>query len=161
TDRHLRATLRLRLGESALARREAGFSAFGELAAGPIDGWARLTNQAPNLPRLERYDGIGRRTEAIVFHPDYHAIAPPLYRTGVMSGSAERGGETAQLVLFYLLGQDGEAGHCCPLACTAGLIKLVQRRGSEALKARFLPSLLDPNYDTHAHASQFLTEIQG
>src|SRR5262249_34506396 len=58
-------------------------------------------------------------------------------------------------------GQNGEAGHCCPLACTAGLIKLLQRRGSAELQARFLPRLLDADYDTHAHASQFLTEIQG
>jgi len=160
-DRHLHSTLRLRLGETTLARHEASFSAFGALAAGPIDGWARITNQAANLPRLERYDGIGRRTETIVFHPDYHAIGRAVYRTGVMSGYAEPGGESAQLVFFYLLGQDGEAGHCCPLACTAGLIKLIQRRGDKDLQARFLPALLDADYDTHAHGSQFLTEVQG
>jgi alkylation response protein AidB-like acyl-CoA dehydrogenase len=65
------------------------------------------------------------------------------------------------LALFYLSAQNGEAGHNCALACTAGLIKVLQAVGSEAQKERYLPLLLDPNYDANYKGAQYLTEVQG
>jgi alkylation response protein AidB-like acyl-CoA dehydrogenase len=65
------------------------------------------------------------------------------------------------LALFFLSSQNGEAGHNCPLACTAGLIKALQQAASPALQAAYLPRLLDPDYATNFSGAQFLTEIQG
>ena len=44
------------------------------------------------------------------------------------------------------------------MACTAGLIKILQRSGDPH---GWLPRLLDPDYDRHMHGAQFLTEVQG
>jgi alkylation response protein AidB-like acyl-CoA dehydrogenase len=65
------------------------------------------------------------------------------------------------LALFYLSSYNGEAGHNCPLACTAGVIKTLQFAAGEELKAKYLPRLLDENYGTRFHGAQFLTEVQG
>ena len=65
------------------------------------------------------------------------------------------------LALAYLIVHNGEAGHGCPVACTAGAIKLLQRVGSEEQRERYLPGLLDTDYSRRLHAAQFVTEVQG
>ena len=143
-------------------------AAFGTDVADRLDALARETNRDENLPRLSRFDGIGRRTEQIVFHPAYHTLGRAAYGTRAMARYAAPGNELETLLFTYLYAQNGEAGHACPLACTAGLIKILQadtRDNPEAawatLRARWLERLLDPDYDHHFHGSQFLTEIQG
>ena len=152
----------------------AAFVQFGAEVSGPIDGWARETNRDGALPQLRRFDALGNRREAIVFHPEYHQIGRTAYRTGLMGLYATPGRELETLVYTYLLGQNGEAGHTCPFACTAGLIKTVQAAARDATSgpvpagsasaeqaAAWLERLYDPDYDTHFHGSQFLTEVQG
>ncbi|TVQ91429.1 MAG: acyl-CoA dehydrogenase [Deltaproteobacteria bacterium] len=133
--------------------------AFAHEATHELDRLATETNRLEHLPRLRRYDGQGNRTEEVVFHPDYHEMGRRIYRTGIMSRYAEPGQEWVTLALTYLVAQNGEAGHTCPIACTAGLIKILQ--AAEDPPERWLERLLDPNYDTHFHGSQFLTEVQG
>lgn len=168
-DPHLRALLQ-RYDRSELA----GLHEFGGQVSGPIDAWARETNREGSLPQLRRYDALGFRTEAVIFHPDYHQIGRVAYRTGLMGLYAAPGRELDTLVYTYLLGQNGEAGHTCPFACTAGMIKSVQAGARDAaagpvpagsvtaeIAAAWLERLYDPSYDTHFHGSQFLTEVQG
>ncbi len=141
--------------ENASAER---LRAFGARVATDLDALAVETNRDENLPRLARYDGRGNRVEGVQFHPGYHDIGRAIYKTGLMGLYATPGREFETLALAYLAGQNGEAGHCCPLACTAGMIKILQASGgADDLLAR----LYDPDYDTHFHASQFLTEVQG
>lgn len=132
---------------------------FADRCAHELDDLAIETNRAACLPRLERFDGQGNRTEKITFHPAYHALGRAVYGTGAMSRYATPGQEWVTLALTYLYAQSGEAGHACPLACTAGLIKLLQRCPSAP--PAWLERLLDPDYDSHFHGSQFLTEVQG
>lgn len=132
--------------------------AFGAECATTLDTLVRENNLDENLPVLSRYDGQGRRTEGVNFHPSYHALGRAVYATGVMSRYAEPGQQFGTLALMYLYSQNGEAGHACPLACTAGMIRILQQAGGHEA---WLERLLDPNYDTHFHASQFLTEVQG
>lgn len=152
----------------------AGFERFGALVAGELDTFARETNRDEHLPRLRRYDDVGNRIEAVVFHPDYHQIGRAAYATGLMGLYRAPGRELETLVYAYLLGQNGEAGHTCPFACTAGMIRSLQAAANDAAHgevpagsvsgqqaAAWLERLHDPDYDTHAHASQFLTEVQG
>lgn len=160
-DHNLREVLDLRLGAERISHREADFDLFGESAATIIDEAAKEMQRVAAYPTLRRYDGIGIRVEQVEFHPNYHGIGQTLYATGVLSDYDHIGQEAAQLVFTYLFTQNGEAGHACPLACAAGLIKILQSVGSEELKAKFLPRLLDPNYGSNFQASQFLTEVQG
>jgi acyl-CoA dehydrogenase len=136
-----------------------GLEAFAATCAGPIDVLAVENNRDEHLPVLRRYDGRGNRIEAVDHHPTYHEIGRLAYRSGMMSRYAEPGNELETLGLVYLFAQQGEAGHACPMACTAGLIKILQSAGNP--RPDWLERLLDPNYDTHFHGAQFMTEVQG
>ncbi len=159
-DSHLKAIVARHVPSA-----DATLTAFGAVVSGELDALVRESNKDDNLPRLARWDGIGKRTEDVAFHPTYHAVGRLAYATGAMGRYATPGNELATLAFTYLLAQDGESGHACPFACTAGLIKIVQQAApGSPHRARFegwLARLYDANYDTHAHGAQFLTEIQG
>ncbi len=113
------------------------------------------------LPRLERYDGIGNRTESIAFDGTYHQVGKVLYGTGVVSRLRDRGVALETAALLYMNNQLGEAGHNCPIVCTMGAVRAIQEAGDPDLKERFLPGLLTREYGKHLHAAQFMTEVQG
>jgi alkylation response protein AidB-like acyl-CoA dehydrogenase len=114
-----------------------------------------------NLPSLRRHDADGRPVEAVVFHPAYHEVGRAFWSSGVLSALAEPGNESASGALAYLIDQSGEAGHACPVACTAGAIKLLQKVGTADQRQRYLHRLLEDDYGRRLHAAQFVTEIQG
>ena len=163
SDPLLDRVLRRHLEPEAYAAARPGLSDFGALSAQVLDPLIRENNRDENLPRLRRFDDFGHRIDAVDFHPSYGEIGRHVYRTPVIRGYAEPGQERVQLAYAYLLAHHGEGGHLCPLACTAGLVKLLQHRGDDALKARLLPGLLhdDRLAPEHLHGAQFLTEIQG
>lgn len=157
----LRRGLLRHLGERGLARLEPQLDGFGAAMAA-IDAAVRENNEGANLPRLRSHDGIGQRIDEVVHHPSYHEAGRAIYGGGVMSAWADkRAPNMLALSLFYLSSFNGEAGHNCPLACTAGLIKVLQRVASPALRERWLSGLLDTDYGRRLHAAQFLTELQG
>ena len=161
SDANFKSSLKFWFSPPDFSKNEALLKTTGKKAGTNLNLWAIETNRDENLPKLRRFDANGNRIEGIDFHPLYHDMGRAIYGSGIMALFKEPGQDLLQLSLFYLFAQNGEAGHCCPLACTAGAIKLISRVGSPELKEKFLPRLLDPNYDTHLHASQFLTEIQG
>lgn len=151
----------LPLYDPSYASYEAELAAFGHAVATVIDPAATINDRPHNHPRLDAWDGIGQRSESIEFHPSYHTAGRPAYEAGLLALSAAPGHAVQQSALFYLLTQAGEMGHACPIVCTLGLIRALQARGSDALKATYLPPLLDRDYDRKQTASQFLTEVQG
>ena len=123
-------------------------------AAGPeLDALVAESNRDENLPTLRRFDAFGRAAEEVVFHPSYHVVGQVFWSSGVLSMLAEPGNEVTTGALAYLLDQNGEAGHACPVACTAGAIKLLQRVGSDDQRRRFLPTLLESDYRRRLHAA--------
>jgi hypothetical protein len=68
-DANLQSVLRRILGDAAYVRTEANLTRFGGQVATALDQWAREEDLIGNHPRLDRYDGIGRRTEQVAFHP--------------------------------------------------------------------------------------------
>jgi len=161
SDRHLQNVLEFYWGADGLGAHAARLSKFGREAATIIDQAVRRANLSENLPRLDRYSAIGERTEDVAHSADHHLAGQYIYGSGAMSACAEPGQNLLALTLFYLSSLNGEAGHNCPLACTAGVIKTLQQVGGEELKAKYLPRLLDADYRTRFHGAQFLTEIQG
>lgn len=130
--------------------------------SGPeLDSLVNECNRDENLPRLRRLDDLGRPTEEIVFHPAHHDVGRVFWGSGVLSVLEEPGNEVEAGAIAYILDQNGEAGHACPVACTAGAIKLIQRLGTDDQRERYLSELLDPDYDRRLHAAQFVTEVQG
>ena len=160
SDAHFRQVLKKHAG-GRLERIERDLVRFGEEVAGPVDELVRENNLHSNLPRLERYNGVGVRTEQIVHHPTYHDAGRFIYGSGVMEAYAEHPNHLGALARFYVSSYNGEAGHNCPLACTAGVIRVIQELGSDELRQRFLQRLLDRDYDRHYEGAQFLTEVQG
>lgn len=138
---------------------------FGAVAAQQLNEAAIESNKTANLPRLDRYDDFGERIEEVEYHPAYHDAGRMIYGAGAMSVHRNRGNNTLALAIHYLSSQNGEAGHNCPLACTAGVIKTLQAVGLdeeyEDLADEWLEKLLDENYDSNFTGAQFLTEIQG
>jgi len=161
TDLHLRNILEFYLGADGLRAHVERLSKFGDEAAMIVDPAVRRANQAENLPRLDRYSATGERIEDVAHSADHHLAGRYIYGSGAMGVYAEPESNLLALALFYLSSYNGEAGHNCPLACTAGVIKTLQYAGGEELKKKYLPRLLDPNYATRFHGAQFLTEIQG
>ncbi len=161
SDENLGRALALRLGEERFREERPRLEQTGSIVATRLSELAEQTNHDANLPRLERWDGLGGRTESVVFHPSYHEAGRLIWQSGVLSDYATPGRETLQMALLHLFSQVGEVGHLCPLACTAGLIKVISRVGSDEQKKKWLPGLLSRDYETRIHASQFLTEVQG
>jgi alkylation response protein AidB-like acyl-CoA dehydrogenase len=161
SDRNLQLLLEFYWGADKLRAHAPGLSRFGGEAATIVDQAVRRANFQENLPRLERYSTIGDRTEDVTHSSDHHLAGSYIYGSRAMSVYAEPGSNLLALALFYISSYNGEAGHNCPLACTAGVIKTLQQVGSAELRDKYLPRLLDPDYTTRFHGAQFLTEIQG
>ncbi|MGH2537304.1 MAG: acyl-CoA dehydrogenase family protein [Candidatus Promineifilaceae bacterium] len=160
-DLNLQRSLELYLGREAYAQVAGRLYAFGETLARQVDPLVREANLASNLPRLERYDRFSRRVEEVIFHPSHHQAGRRIYASGLLSLCAEPGSNLLAQAFFYLSSHNGEAGHNCPLACSAGLIKLLQAVGGQRLAGRYLPGLLAADYDANLKAAQYLTEVQG
>lgn len=139
---------------------DAHLQAYGAQIAGAAD-LVHTCSTPPNLPVLDRWDAIGRRQERIRFDASYHEAGKIIYGSGVMGMTGDARRAVWQAALVYLTAHHGEAGHTCPLACTAGLIQALQQVGHPRLQQGLLPGLMDPDYATRLHGSQFLTEVQG
>ncbi len=126
-----------------------------------FDARVARCNRDENLPRVERHDADGRPMETVVFHPDHHEIGRVFWGSGALAALGEPGHEVASGARLYLLDQFGEAGHACPVACTAGAIRLLRDVGTDDQRRRYLPPLLETDYDRRLHAAQFVTEVQG
>jgi alkylation response protein AidB-like acyl-CoA dehydrogenase len=140
---------------------EARLRQLGEDTGAAFDRLAMEASRDENLPVLRRHDADGRPVEEVVFHPAYHDVGRVFWSSGVLELLSEPGHELDSGATSYLLDQHGEAGHACPVACTAGAIKLLQQVGTDAQQERYLPALLDPDYERRLHAAQFVTELQG
>ncbi|MEB3284637.1 MAG: acyl-CoA dehydrogenase family protein [Candidatus Sericytochromatia bacterium] len=138
------------------------FEFFGGIAANVLDQAAIVNNRDGNLPRLDRFSPVGERREALENHPSYDACGRAIYQDGrLISTYGERPANLRAQALFYLSSHAGEAGHNCPVACTAGVVKALQGAASEALRARFLPAVLRDVWGERLDGAQFLTELQG
>ncbi|MBI5502865.1 MAG: acyl-CoA dehydrogenase family protein [Deltaproteobacteria bacterium] len=130
-------------------------------AARDVDADVAETARDEHLPVLRRHDDLGRPIEEVVFHPAHERIGRAFWSSGVLAVLAEPGNDTFSGALCYLLDRGGEAGHACPVACTAGAIRLLQRVGTDDQRRRWLPALLETEFSRRLHAAQFVTEVQG
>ena len=153
--------LQLHMNTGRFAQIEPRLREFGATVATVVDPAVEVLERRRELPALDSFDGVGRRTERIEFHPAYHDAGRAIWRSGILAFAAKPGRAAEQTALFYLLSHAGEGGHACPVACTAGLIRALQAHGSPQLQERFLPRLLETHYAHADRGSQFLTEVQG
>ena len=161
-DPQLRRLCAHLMGEDAFGERADHLSHFGAVAAGLLDEAAQVGNRPWNLPRLDRWSSVGERVEDIEHHPSYDVCGQAIYEDGrVISVYDQPPANLYAQAVFYLSSHTGEAGHNCPVACTAGVVKTLQAVASEAVRARWLPGLLAATYASRLDGAQFLTEVQG
>src|SRR5437868_4418425 len=97
--------------------------AFGKVVVEKIEPLVNENNLAINLPRLEQYDEVGRRIDKVIHHPSYVAAGDLIYNSRLLEKMAKPGGLFECLSLLFLSSHAGEAGHNCPIACSAGIIR--------------------------------------
>jgi alkylation response protein AidB-like acyl-CoA dehydrogenase len=160
-DPHLRRILEVYRDPEKHAELADELEAFGAQVAGPIDELVRQNDKRRNHPQMKRYTDYGRRIEQIDHHPSYHEAGRYIYGSGMMSAYAEHPNSLGVLTRFYLSSYNSEAGHNCPAACTAGVIRVLQDLADDELREQYLPGFLDADYDNHNEGAQFMTEVQG
>lgn len=134
---------------------------FGNLIASQLEPLVAENHVATNLPRIEAYNGIGLQIEKIIHHPSYEQAGDIIYGSQLLSHLLNPGGLLHCLSLFFLSSQAGEAGHNCPIACSAGIIRVLQKVGDFPNKADYLKKLTAFSYQSNFTGAQFLTEVQG
>lgn len=134
--------------------------AFGEVIP-KLESIVSENNLAINLPRLEHYNGIGDLTEQIVHHPSYEQAGNIIYSSRLLERMSKKGGLLEALLFMFLSSQAGEAGHNCPVACSAGMIRVLQKTDNVPNKDFYIKQLIDPFYTQNYTGAQFLTEVQG
>ncbi|MBN9376879.1 MAG: hypothetical protein BGO14_01770 [Chlamydiales bacterium 38-26] len=136
-------------------------SDFAEKVILELDPLVTENNLPLNLPRMETYDGIGQKINAIIHHPTYVGAGNIIYSSHLLERMAKPGGLLEALAFMFLSSQTGEAGHNCPLACSAGIIRVLQKIDNLPEKDFYIQKLIDPSYTNNYTGAQFLTEIQG
>ena len=160
-DLELQRSLEFLWGTDLYKKHAKRLAKYGEDLASIVADAVDEISQDPNLPRLERFDSIGHRTEDVVYHPSHHVAGKAIFESGIISELSTPGNNLLCLTLFYLSSQNGEAGHNCSIACTAGLVKILQNVAGLNLQERYLPRLLNTAYERLYQGAQFLTELQG
>jgi alkylation response protein AidB-like acyl-CoA dehydrogenase len=160
-DAYLRAALARRLPGGRWAAALPALRQAGLDSAGPVNRAAALLDRPEAHPRLERWDAAGQRIEEVRVNPAHHEAGRLVWRSGILAVLREPGNVALHAALYYLFGLNGEVPHLCSVACTAGLVKAIQRSGAPWMRERWLPRLTEADYDRRWHAAQFLTEVQG
>lgn len=136
-------------------------STFAERVVNELEPLVIENNLAGNLPRIEHYNGIGNLIEKVVHHPSYEKAGNLIYSSKLLKRMSKPGGLLEALTFMFISSQAGEAGHNCPVACSAGIIRVLQKCPDFPQKNFYLEKLLDPSYEENFTGAQFLTEIQG
>lgn len=134
---------------------------YGEKIVRDLEPLVIENNRDQNLPRLDAWDGIGMRIDRIVHHPTYEAAGNILYSSRILERFSKPGHMLEALVFMFLASQAGEAGHNCPVACSAGMIRVLQKVADFPKRRFYIQKLCDPSYSENYTGAQFLTEVQG
>lgn len=134
---------------------------FAHQVAEQLEPIVMENNQDANLPKIEQYNAIGEHHNQVIHHPSYVAAGNIIYGSDLMHFLMKPGQLQKTLGLFLLSSHAGEAGHNCPIACSAGLIRILQNYSQLEQTPFYLDKLTQPSFSLNYTAAQFLTEIQG
>jgi alkylation response protein AidB-like acyl-CoA dehydrogenase len=122
--------------------------------------WSEENARVENHPRLRHYDAHNHRIDRIIRPHEMLQLEKEVFSEGLFS---KRTSPTERAMKRYLLHSNGEAGITCPVACTDGLVALL-----EAFEDQLSPPLkeiLDHTKEgkngEFAVGAQFMSEIQG
>ncbi len=110
-------------------------------------------------PWLRMFDRAGTRIDEVCYSPDYWTLLRKGYREGIISRVFEQN----SVLPFYRIGYITafhDPGLYCPYTVSLATAVPLEKYGSEALKARFLPQLLRTDDEVWQGAT-WMTEIKG
>ena len=148
TNVPLQDALRLHAPDLPLA----GLTALGaEMGSAEMQAHARLANTHP--PQLHTHDRFGHRTDAVEFHPSYHALIGAALRHGLHATPwlrKEGGGATAahahiERAAGFMLFTEAEPSVLCPVSMSYAVTPAL--RGNPAVWADWSAGLASTQYD--------------
>ena len=109
-------------------------------------------------PWMMHYDGHGNRIDRIVRPDDTMKMEKEIFGERLF---AEGDTEWVKLIRMFIIYQNGEACIACPVTCTEGLVKLLEKYADTPETRRILDHCRDGFEDDVAIGAQYLSEIQG
>ena len=134
-------------------------TAWGARVAGPLRALAEESALSENRPWLRPFDAYSRRVDEVVLP------ASTLQALGEVEGrerlGAVHGDPFAFYARSYLYVQNGEAGVACSMACTDGLVRVLEALGDRREHREAVEKVRGSSAERVYHGAQFVTEIQG
>ena len=131
---------------------------FGARAAGIYRELADVVERPEKLPYISRKDAHNRWRDEAVIPPETRRMLAEQHGGRLAGGELD---DFVRYAIIFMLGQNGEAGTACSLACTDGLIRALRELGDDERSRRTLERLLANTPESWVHGAQFVTEIQG
>lgn len=125
--------------------------------------WRNLTEEisrVENHPRLRHYDAYNHRIDKIIRPQEMLQLESEVFSSGLFS---KRVSHKERAMKRFLIHHNGEAGVACPLACTDGLIALLEHFEDELSPelSKILEHTRNGIDGSFAIGAQFMSEIQG
>ncbi|MCP4962341.1 MAG: hypothetical protein GY925_24105 [Actinomycetia bacterium] len=153
-------TIRFHLGERYPQVHE-DLSRFGAVVPTTLEEAVNHGDFRLNLPRIDRYNGIGERDDHVVHDHSYPVSGDLIYGTGVVTRLARLGGLTEGFAFHYVSNHAGDTGHHCPVICNYETTRLLRSLESFPDRDEIIAKLEEPSFSKGWTSSQFLTEVQG
>lgn len=121
--------------------------------------WNELATEAgrtEQLPRLVKEDRVGNPVERVEYSPQARQLRREVAAAGVLT---EARGEVHRFAMVYLIAHNGEGGVMCGTSCTDGLLRVLDAKGSQALRDRYRDRIA--SVETPMAGAQFVTEQAG
>jgi alkylation response protein AidB-like acyl-CoA dehydrogenase len=109
-------------------------------------------------PSMLHYDGHNHRIDRVVRPHEVEVMEKEVFAEGLF---ASKTSPWVRVVKLYLINQNGEACVVCPLACTEGLVAILDRYADTPELKRILEHCREGIDGDFGIGAQYLSEIQG
>jgi len=110
-------------------------------------------------PWVRMFDRSGKRSDEILYPPEYQTMLRRGYRSGVVWRALEEKSLIPAYLFMYTI-SFYDPGICCPYTVSLGTAVPLSKYGSAELQAGFLPHLLRKD-DSVWQGATWMTEIEG
>ncbi len=111
-----------------------------------------------NRPFMMHYDGHKNRIDRIVRPHELEVMEKEIFSEGIFSDATS---PWSRFIKISILSQNSEAGVMCPLACTWGMVALLEAYADSPETKRILQEVKEGVNGEFALGAQFVSEIQG
>jgi alkylation response protein AidB-like acyl-CoA dehydrogenase len=123
--------------------------------------WRDLSEEAARpekRPFLIHYDGHHHRIDRIVRPKESEILGQEIFSEALFSGKTL---PWVQRIKYFLISQNGESCITCPISCTTGLIKVLEKYADTPETKRILQHCKEGIDGEFGVGAQYVSEIQG